>query len=136
MQNAPPPPPPPSSPLGEPVGGGHPPGDETVLFKAVPAARPPVWLRWLITLGLYEIWRRRTQFIVTNRRVIWRRGVIERSERSIPLSRLQDVTKQKRLLSGWIELSSAGGPEGVETMGPMWNRSVDRMADAIDGQLR
>jgi hypothetical protein len=115
---------------------GGPSQDEVVLFKAVPAARPPVWIRWLGTLGLYEIWRRKTQFIVTNRRVIWRRGVINRTERSIPLSRLQDVTKQRRLMSGWIELSSAGGTEGVEILGPMWNRSVDRMAEAIDGQLR
>jgi uncharacterized membrane protein YdbT with pleckstrin-like domain len=112
------------------------PGDEVVLFSAVPAAMPSVWLRWLITLGLYEIWRRRTKFIVTNRRVVWRQGLINRSERSIPISRIQDVTTHKGLLAGWVELSSAGGTTGVETMGPVWNASVDRMAQAIDSLLR
>lgn len=105
------------------------------MFQAIPAATPPVWLRWLITLGLYEIWRRRTQFIVTDRRVIWKSGLVNRSERSIPITRVQDVTKRKHLLTGWVELSSAGGTEGVETLGPMWNRSVERMAEAIDNQL-
>jgi uncharacterized membrane protein YdbT with pleckstrin-like domain len=110
-------------------------GDEVVLFWALPAAMPAVWLRWLITLGLYEIWRRRTKFIVTNRRVVWRTGLINRTERSVPISRIQDVTTHKGLLAGWVELSSAGGTAGVETLGPVWNASVDRMAEAIDRQL-
>ena len=109
--------------------------NEVALFAAVPAATPSIWLRWIVTLGFYEIWRRRTQFIVTNRRVVWRRGLINRSERSVPLSRVQDVTTRKGLLTGWVELSSAGGWEGVETLGLMWNPSVDRMAEAIDRQV-
>ena len=49
---------------------------------------------------------------------------------------VEDVTKRKHLFSGWVELSSAGGAEGVETLGPLWNPSVERLAEAIDGQLR
>src|SRR3979411_3108457 len=105
----PPPPPPPRPPDDDSTGwgaGANPrgkpalgPGDEVVLFWAVPAAMPSVWLRWLVTLGLYEIWRRRTKFIVTNRRVVWRQGLINRSERSAPLRRLQDVTTHSELLA-------------------------------------
>ncbi len=130
-----PPPPPTGPPPASPTPGPTEPAEEAVLFRGVPAALPSVWLRWIITLGLYEIWRRHNQFVVTNRRVIWRKGVFHRSERSIPMRWVQDVTSRKGLMHGWVELSSAGGSEGVEVLGPLWNGSVDRLVAAIDREV-
>ena len=140
MQSPPgPPPPPPPNPRAQ--GWSGPADDrdrdltehgETVLFRSFPAATPVVWLKWLITLGIYEFFRRRTIFLVTSRRVIVRQGVIHRSERSLPVGRIQDINTRRGLLTGWVELSSAGGNLGVESFGPLWNPSVQRMADAIE----
>lgn len=105
---------------------------ETVLFRAIPAATPLVWGKWLITLGIYEFFRRHTVFLVTSRRVVVRQGVIHRSERSLPVGRIQDISTQKGMLTGRVELSSAGGSLGVESFGPLWNPSVQRMASAVE----
>ena len=103
-----------------------------MLFRSFPAATPLVWLKWLVTLGIYELFRRRTVFLVTSRRVIVRQGLIHRSERSLPVGRIQDISTRKGMLTGWVELSSAGGNLGVEAFGPLWNPSVQRMSDAIE----
>jgi len=84
-----------------------------------------------LTLGLYLIWWMAKQLIVTNRRVILRQGVLGKKERSIPLSRVQDVSVSygplgRILRYGNIRVESAGGaateivakgisdPEGVK----------------------
>ena len=74
------------------------------------------WVTLLFTLGLYEFWRRRTWFILTNRRVIIAKGVINRSVRVLPLDRVQDATIRNQLWEANIELSTAGGPGGVERL--------------------
>jgi len=55
------------------------------------------------------------QLMVTNRRVIWRSGVFGKSERSIPLSRVTDVSVNYGLMGrmlgyGNVRIESAGGP--------------------------
>ena len=134
-----PPPSPPSGPPRPPSPPGTQPtaatGDEVVLFRAFPAATPKVWLKWLITLGIYEFWRRRTQFIVTSRRIVLRHGMVQRTERSVPMNRVQDITTRKGMLHGEVLLSSAGGTLGVESLGPLWNGSVERLAAVIGEQI-
>ena len=105
---------------------------ETVLFTAYPAATPVVWLKWLVTLGIFEFFRRHTVFLVTNRRVVVRQGVVHRTERSVPVSRIQDISTRTGLFTGAVELSSAGGALGVESFGPLWKPSVARMSEAIE----
>lgn len=107
-------------------------GEEQELFRAVIAATPIVWLKWLITLGIYEVFRRHTMFIVTSRRVIVRTGVVRRNERSIPMRQIQDISTHKGMFTGRVALSSAGGTLGVESFGPLWRPSVDRMSQAIE----
>jgi len=69
----------------------------------------------LITLGLYVFWWAAKQLIVTDRRVVWREGVITKKERSVPLSRVQDVSVKRSLIGrllgyGDVRVESAGGP--------------------------
>lgn len=134
MQNPPSPPPPPGPPQPpqreeQRTATDH---GEIVLFTAYPAATPVVWLKWLVTLGIYEFFRRHTVFLVTNRRVVVRQGVVHRTERSVPVSRIQDISTRTGLFIGAVELSSAGGTLGVESFGPLWKPSVARMSGAIE----
>jgi hypothetical protein len=69
-----------------------------------------------LTLGLYILWWSAKRIIVTNRRVIWRSGVFGKGERSIPLSRVQDVSVSYGLIGrilgyGTVRVESAGGPK-------------------------
>ena len=77
-----------------------------------------VWPLYIVTLGLYEIWRRRTRFILTNQRVIISKGVVNRAVRFLPLDRVQDATLKNQLWIASILLSSAGGVSGIESVGP------------------
>jgi uncharacterized membrane protein YdbT with pleckstrin-like domain len=67
----------------------------------------------ILTLGVYILWWAAKQLVVTNRRVIWRTGVFGKSERSIPLSRVQDVSVSygpmgRILRYGNVRVESAG----------------------------
>ena len=68
------------------------------------------WLRW-----------RTTRFIVTNRRVVIRTGVVSRTGRDIPLTRVNDVTFTHglldRLLGCGTLLIESGGERGQLTIG-------------------
>lgn len=71
-------------------------------------------LKLIFTLGIYFFRWRSTRLVVTNRRVIWRTGLIGKSERSIPLSRVQDVSISYSVLGrimryGNVRVESAGG---------------------------
>ena len=72
------------------------------------------WLKVCFTFGLYLIWWHAKRLIVTNRRVIRRSGVLGRAERSIPLSRVQDVSIRYNPIGrlpgyGNVRIESAGG---------------------------
>ena len=77
---------------------------------------------YLFTLGLWEIWRRRTRFILSNQRVIISYGVLHRAVRFLPLDRVQDATLKNLLWVASIHLSSAGGSGGVEQLRRMRTR--------------
>jgi putative membrane protein len=70
----------------------------------------------IITLGFYLIWWAANKLVVTDRRVYIESGVLRKSERSVPLSNVQDVTVEQGLMGqifgyGTIRIESAGGPE-------------------------
>ncbi len=109
---------------------------ESIVISATPAATFGVWARWVFTCGLYEIWRRQHRFMVTNQRVIVTKGILNRTERVVPLSKVQDVTVRTGLFTGYVVLSSAGGALGIEQLGPVWRRQAGAIADAITNQQR
>ena len=72
-------------------------------------------IKVVLTLGLYLVWWTARQIVVTNRRVIWREGVLAKKERSVPLSRIQDVSVSYGIIGrimgyGDVRVESAGGP--------------------------
>jgi hypothetical protein len=80
----------------------------------------PVWLLYLVTLGLYELWRRVTVIALTDQRLFAREGLIVfKTERSLPLRFVQDATVEQTLWWSWLTVSTAGGSEGVARLGPL-----------------
>lgn len=75
-------------------------------------AKAPRWFFYLITLGLYEFWRRANLYAVTDRRVAAKDGIITKTEGSLPLFYIQDATIQTFLWWGAVNVSTAGGDSG------------------------
>ena len=65
--------------------------------------------RFVLTLGLYGLWRRRDSSVLTDRRVLLGRGFVRRSERSIPLSHVDDVRFARSGLNAYADLTVEGG---------------------------
>ena len=105
--------------------------DEAVVMTAVPARGPTIH-RYLVTLGLYGPWRKRRTSTVTDRRVLMGRGVIRRTERSIPMRNIEDVVFKRRGLNGWVEVDvNDRGNHRAEEIGPMSPRSARRFASEV-----
>lgn len=73
------------------------------------------WMKLILTLGLYFFHWLGKSLTVTNRRVIWKKGLIGGTERSVPLEQIQDLTITQgifgRILGyGNIRVETAGGP--------------------------
>ena len=74
--------------------------------------------KYLYTLGLYGFWRKRNTTVVTNRRLLMGRGILNREERSIPLKQVNRAKFVRRGFNSYTELDVQ---EGV---GAMSNGSV------------
>jgi membrane protein YdbS with pleckstrin-like domain len=103
---------------------------EKVLFQAHPAAWSlfPVYV---LTLGLYELWRKAAWFMVTDQRVIASKGIVTRTQRSVPVDMIQDASVRTQLGVGTVVVSSAGGPLSAQRFGPMSSATANEMADVI-----
>lgn len=78
-----------------------------------------VWVIVLIAFVLVPIWRwRTTLYVITNRRMITRKGIVNKSGRDIPLYRISDVAYEKgvtdRMLGcGTLIVSDASDQAGL-----------------------
>jgi hypothetical protein len=105
--------------------------DERVVLTAVPA-RGPTFHKYLATLGLYGLWRKRRTSTVTDRRVLMGRGLVRRTERSIPMRNIEDVVFKRRGLNGWVEVAvNDRGNHKAEQVGPMSPKSARRFASEV-----
>ena len=105
------------------------PGEQIIV-----SAHPGSWQnsgRYFWTLGLYAFWRRAAWYVVTDRRVIQAAGLVSRSERSVPLDMIQDVSVTTTLGAGRVLLSSAGGPASIERMYQLTTADAHRLQSAI-----
>lgn len=104
---------------------------EQILQDEIPSA---FWTypRYVPTLGLWAIWRSRHHFLLTNQRLIIAKGIVSKSEQSVPLARIQDVVLQRSLITGgWVRISSAGGGLGIERIGPLTREKARQFGDAL-----
>lgn len=94
------------------------PGEEFITVER--PSRMLVIPKYLLTLGLYGIWRKRHVSAVTNQRLLLGQGIFRRDERSIPLRRIQDVSFSRRGLSSYSDVV-VGHRRGAELVriGPL-----------------
>lgn len=121
----------------EPANRDLPPGlrlrdGERVLLAFRPSPGWVVLINKIVTLWLYTIWWKRTGFILTDQRVIYKRGVLNATERSLPLRFVQDAT----VVSKWygvagVRVSTAGGADGFEQLSPLSVGNARRFKDAL-----
>jgi hypothetical protein len=92
---------------------------ESVLLVAHPQIAA-VWPKFLLTLGVYWFWHRRNTWVLTDRRVLIGKGMISRTEHSIPLRSVNDAVYQRRGPFGYCEIASVrrGRPD-VQRVGPL-----------------
>lgn len=91
---------------------------------------------YVLTLGLWAIWRPRHRIVLTNQRLVVTRGIVSKSERSVPLARIQDVQLRTSPLSGGeVRLSTAGGSLGVDTIRMLTRADATALADALGARI-
>jgi hypothetical protein len=104
---------------------------ETVLMVARPAIAA-VWYRYLATLGVYALWRRQDVSVLTDRRVLVGKGIIRRTERSLPLANINDAVYQRKLFFAFSEISyTVRGRNQVLQVGPLSARQARRLTQAV-----
>lgn len=105
--------------------------EESVVIETTPgrlATLPKVAL----TLGLYELWRRRNTAIVTDKRIMFGSGIVRRSEKSIPLSKVIDVSFSRRGLNSYAEVTVTDrGQRKNRLVGPMSAPEARRFVSEI-----
>jgi len=88
---------------------------ETVIVrKRESALSLAFWIKLIFTFGLYFFWWLARSLTVTDRRVIWKEGLIASKERSAPLRQVQDVSVNYSLWGrlfgfGTVRIETAGG---------------------------
>ncbi len=106
--------------------------------------------KYLYTLGLYGIWRKRHVYVLTDTRLMIGKGVVNRTETSIPMNRVDEASFVRRGPVHIAKLSlwpTVGG--GRNSWGRFWPRTPgalparsrpgsdycyrDRLAPALEG---
>jgi len=104
---------------------------ETILNEQLPSK---FWTTgiYIFTLGLWSVWRKRHRFILTNKRVVVRMGIITKSQVDIPLGRVQDISVVTSVVNGSvIAFSSAGGSLGVSSIGPLTRAQAREFGECL-----
>lgn len=106
--------------------------DDEEIIKVVKLSSWWTSPRYVITLGFWEIWRRRHRFVLTNQRVVLTKGVINKTERSAPLGRIQDAQLHRSPFTGGrVILTTAGGSLGIESIRPLTRADAVALTDAL-----
>lgn len=107
--------------------------DERVLT----AFHPSGWLLvgyYFWTVGLYKFWRSVNVFVLTNQRILTKKGRISKHERSLPVVYVQDAAVTSAFAAAGVRVSTAGGAPSLNHMFPMKSAEAHQFADAIMAQ--
>lgn len=87
------------------------------------------------TIGLYVPWWNVKWYVVTDRRLITKKGIIGKSEVALPLRFVQDVSVIcSPYNTGTVRISTAGGPESVLRIRSLKAADARQLADTIMSQ--
>ena len=92
--------------------------------------------KYLYTLGLYGIWRKRQVYVLTDDRLMSGKGVINRTEVSIPIGRIDEVGFVRRGLGSYCQIVlTAHGRRRMELVGPLLAKDARRLAGEIQARI-
>ena len=92
--------------------------------------------KYLYTLGLYGIWRKRHIYVLTDDRLMTGKGVVNRTETSIPLNRVEEVAFARRGFGSYCQIAlTAHGRRRTELVGPLLARGARRLAGEIQTRI-
>ncbi len=109
---------------------------EEIVYRAHP--NPRVMANWyVLTLGLFEFWRRAATVTLTNQRVVLERGLARRRRRAVPVLMVQDAQVSSQGRRAWVVVvASAGVRPAVLELGPFALYEADDLTDLILAQQR
>jgi membrane protein YdbS with pleckstrin-like domain len=108
--------------------------------KVIFALRRTSWvatLQKILSLGLYTFWWKVAWFVVTDRRLIAKKGILNKTEIALPLHFVQDAAFHR----SWegvadVRISTAGGPPSISHMGPLAAKDARQLADTVMAQAK
>jgi hypothetical protein len=105
-------------------------GEEVLL--TVSPSRSANFYKYLYTVGLYGIWRKRETATVTTSRLLLSKGVIRREEHSIALRDVDGARYTRRWFNSYALVTIGGrGRRRTVEIGPMSSRSARRVVGEI-----
>ncbi len=105
-------------------------GEEVILVAS--PSRAANFYKYIYTLGLYGIWRKRDTATITTRRLLISRGVFRRDEHSILLDDIDSARYTRRWLNSYARLTIGGrSRRRTEEIGPMSSRMARRFVGEI-----
>jgi hypothetical protein len=109
-------------------------GDESVVLVAHPSLAK-VWPKYVFTLGLYALWRKRNVSMLTSRRIVTGKGIFSRTERSTSMNHVEGASYQRKGLSGYCAVdANVRGRYVTQRLGPMSARKARRFTEEIDSR--
>jgi membrane protein YdbS with pleckstrin-like domain len=110
-------------------------GQESVVMVVRPSRALSLG-KYLYTLGLYGIWRKRHVYVLTENRLMTGRGLINRTETSIPMTRIEDAVFVRRGAGSHCQIVyTAHGRRRVELVGPLLAKDARRLAGEIQARI-
>lgn len=106
---------------------------EEVLLRMNPLS----WQSGLMlpTLGLWYFWAKATWYVVTDRRLITKKGILNKTEISLPLHFVQDASVHISVGgAARVTVSTAGGGAGISQMMALAKGDAPKLADTIMSQ--
>jgi hypothetical protein len=107
--------------------------------SVVLVVRPSRWLslpRYLYTLGLYGFWRKRHTYVLTDSRMLLGKGVFNRTERSVPMSQIEDAVFLRRVAGAYSEVTvRIHGRMRTHMVGPLSSKSARRLTAEIQARI-
>ena len=104
---------------------------EEVILTASPS-RAANLHKYLYTLGLYGIWRKRDTAVVTSRRLLISRGVVRREEHSIAIGDIDGARYARRGLNSYAVVTIGGrARRRTEEIGPMSSRTARQLVGEL-----
>jgi hypothetical protein len=88
--------------------------------------------KYVFSLGLYGMWRKRDISAVTDQRILLGKGLFRRDETSIPLDHVDDVAVARRGVYSYADVTiKRNGDTDYRQIGPMSPRLARRFAKEI-----